>query len=233
MLVVQRLIGYLTLVLIALVLVAMVRRRYHRLCYSLPIYLGAVLLGDLLILLWPARFNTWTFWAVKEALYAVLKLAVAIELSSLIFQAFPGARASARLIVGLGLLVALAMVFLPIPDAASETIAQQILPRLANATAVLFAAVWALALFYNTPRHPWHAAILRAFVPYLLVFQVALRLTAYLGVQGGVWASLAATGAYLAMLAYWFVSLLRPEPPPAADPEVVRRLQPWRARLMR
>ena len=109
MLAAQRIISYLTLVLIALVLVALVRRRYHRLCYSLPIYLATVLVGDLLILLWPGRFYTWGFWIIKEALYVVLKLAVAIELASTVFQAFPGARASARLVLVLGLIVAAAM----------------------------------------------------------------------------------------------------------------------------
>lgn len=236
MLVAQRVVAYLTLATLALLVVAGVRRRYHRLCYTLPLYLATVFVCDLLILLWPGRFYTWGFWTLKEALYVALKLAVAIELASLVFQAFPGARATARLVLQLGLVGLVAMVFLPIPEAPVPhvpgfALAWQILPRLTNTTAILFAAVWGLTLYYNVPQHPWHLAIMRGFVPYLLVFTVALRLTA--GPTTRAWTSLADTVSYLAMLLYWFSALLRPEPPPPADPQMVERLQPWRARLAR
>jgi hypothetical protein len=225
-------VAYLTLLAIACLLVGLIRKRYYRLCYSLFAYLIAVVICDSLILVWPGRFYTWTFWNAKESLFVALKLAVAMELASVVFQAFPGARATARLAIGVGL-VAIVVLVLVAAQGPAQTVARHLQPRLANATAVLFASLWGLAIYYNLPLHQWHAAILRGFVPYLLVFTIALRLTVSLGWQARPWASLADTCAYLAMLLYWFMELLRPEPPPPADPEVVTRLQPWRARLAR
>src|SRR5262245_4838320 len=95
-----------SLALLAALLAGLFARRLYRVCYSFPAWLAAVLVGDLLVFLWPARFYTWAFWMAKETAYAALKLAIAVEITALAFQAFPSARATVRRVL-LGVLLAL------------------------------------------------------------------------------------------------------------------------------
>jgi hypothetical protein len=214
-------------------LVGLVWRRLHRVCRTFPVYVGAVFAGDVLALAWPERFHNWTFWTFKEAAYGIFKLGIALELTSLTFRAFPGARAAARraLALGTGLLVT-GLLALDLAEADDwAKLFMEIHPRLANGTALLFACVWALVLWYNLPVHPFHRALLRGFVPYLLVFTVAYRLLATWGWDFRYQMSLASAGSYLLMLVYWTVVAWRPQAPPPADPALVQRLQPWRDTL--
>ena len=236
----QRLVAYLTLALMAALIGGLIARRYYRLCYSIGPYVGATLLADLLILAWPATFFTWTFWTAKTTLIALLRLAIALELGTLIFQAFPGARATARFTLGLGLLALIAGLYLPIdpPPPSSSTehavsvVAGSLHPRLSNGAAVLFAMLWVLVLYYRVPLHPWHLSILAGIVPYLMVFTLAVKAMDTLGwgtALSGMWES----AAYLLLMAFWNWAVWRKEPPPPADPRTVALLQPWRARLAR
>src|SRR5215470_11396343 len=79
-------------VLILAALVGILARRRYRICYTFLLYLGAVLLSDLLITFWPERFYLRSFWLLKEILNNALRFGVALELSFRTFRAFPGAR---------------------------------------------------------------------------------------------------------------------------------------------
>lgn len=204
-------------------------RRLYRVCYSFPAYLMAVLAGDVLMFAWPDRFYTWGFWTVKETLYALLKLAIAIEVSALAYQAFPSARAAVRRVI-LGVLAALlAFLVIGVPyDAELPTLARELQRRTANGIALVFCATWALVLYYRLPLHRLHRAILRGLVPYLLVFASANTLTLVFGWDVRQAVNVADAAAWALMLAYWCWVVWRPARP---DPPFMRQLQRWRARI--
>jgi hypothetical protein len=219
--------------LIAVILAGMWQHGLIRLCRTFAAYLIAVGLVGALIALWPGRFYNWAFWQVKELAFSVLAFFVALEVSALAFQAFPGARARARQLSLLILLATLAAIALAPVDvsSASRPDVQAILyvelqPRLAHGTLMLLAAVWALVLWYVIPLHRWHRAILRGLVPYMVVFTGAVRLVAALGREHPRWVGYADSLAYILMLVYWAWEAWRSDPvqPP---PEILSRLQPW------
>ena len=85
-----------SLVLLLALLAGLFGRRLHRVCYSFPVWLGAVLAGDALMFRWPDTFFTWRFFMVKEPVYAALKLAIAVEITARAFEGFPSARTTMR-----------------------------------------------------------------------------------------------------------------------------------------
>ena len=48
-----------------------------RLCWSFALYALAILLGNILVSLWPSRFLTPSFWMLKQGVYDILKMAIA------------------------------------------------------------------------------------------------------------------------------------------------------------
>jgi hypothetical protein len=211
------------------VLAGLLTRRLYRLSYGFTVYLAAVALGETLIFLWPSLFFTWNFWLTKETAYGVCKLALALELTFLAYQAFPSAHLTARRVILLVLVLVLALVVVGVPHAADfPTLARELLRRLAEGTALVFTAVWGLVLWYRLPLHRLHRAILRGLVPYLLVFAAARSLSLALGWNVRTAVSLADAGTYVALLAYWAWEVWRRPP---EEPEFLRALQPWRARV--
>jgi hypothetical protein len=213
-------------VLVAALLAGLFTRRLYRVCHAFPAWLAAVLAGDVLMFFRPERFYTWGFWIAKETAYAVLKLAIAVEITALAFQAFPSARATVRRVMLAVLVVLLAFVVVGVRyDVALEDLAREQQRRLANGVALVFCATWAIVLYYRLPLHRLHRAILRGLVPYLLVFAAASTFTLVLG-----WdrrpVNAAETACWALMLAYWGWEVWRP--PARGESEFMRRLQPWR-----
>jgi hypothetical protein len=223
----QTIVGYVAMATMVAILAGVFRRRLYRVCRTFPVYVAAVLVADVLVAVRREWF-TWTFWMVKETTYAVLLFMLALELTRLVFQAFPGALATARRVLLVAVvLILLAVLSIP-PGITIPPMAQ---PRVMNGTALLFAAVWALILWYHLPVHPFHLAIVQGIVPYLLVSTVLLRLLAMWGIQYREWMGLADSIAYVLMLVYWARAVWRRGDPPPAPPSLVRRVQPWRDRL--
>lgn len=224
-----------TAVALTLVLLAGIGRRgLARLCYTFPIYLAVVALGDSLAMAWPEQLYTWPVWVTRETTHALLKIAIAVELSVVCFEAFPGAADRARRAI-LGMLTfTFAALLLPTGAKDFPALALELQPRVANGIAFLFLAIWSLVVWYRIPVDRFHLAILRGFIPYLLIFTVSLRLPVSLGARFTTIAGYAGVAAYLAMLGYWAVAAWSHGREPAGDvaiPEsVVNRLQPWRAR---
>ena len=220
--------------LIPVLLFGLYRRSLLRLCYSFPIYLVAVWLGDVVLMGWPERFRNWDFYVAKETFYGGLKLALAVELAMLAFGRFPGAVATARRAMLAGLLVTAGTLLLgpPVTRPGLAGIAFALQPRLANGTVLLLLIVWILVLWYHVPVHRLHRAIARGLAPYLLLFGNGVTLQ-MLGRSGwDVWrlVSLLSASAYVTMLIYWTWEVWRrveePKPSDAVDP-----LLAWRARL--
>jgi hypothetical protein len=204
-------------------------RRLYRLSYGFTAYLLAVAVSETLIFVWPGRFFTWSFWLTKETVYGLCKLVLALELTFLAYQAFPSAHHTARRVILAVLVLVLALLVIGIPHGADlPTLARELLRRLAEGTALVFAAAWGLVLWYRLPLHRLHRAIMRGLVPYLLLFAAARSITLALGWDVRQTVNLADAAAYVVLLAYWAWEVWRRGPP---EPAFLRSLQPWRARV--
>jgi hypothetical protein len=220
--------------LMVVILAGMIRHDLHRLCRTFAIYLGVVGLGNTLMAVSPGTFYNWDFWQAKDLAYATLMLLVALEIAALSFQAFPGAKKRARQISIVILVATLAaVVWLPekpstnaISNNLPVLLYVEVQPRLSHGTVMLFAAVWALVLWYVIPLHRWHRAILRGLVPYLLATTIIVRLLATWGSKARLWVGYADSVAYLAVLCYWALEAWREQPAPEHS-EIRSRLQPW------
>jgi hypothetical protein len=200
------------LILGTLIGAVLIRKRYLS-CYTFLAYLIAVLASDALIFCWPDRFLTWDFWLMKETIHNLLKFAVALELGIRTFRLFPGANATARRLLLLILaLTYVAVVAVPTGDGNYAVLAAQIQPRILNGTIWVFTSQAALILWYRLPVDSFHKAILIGFIPYLLIFSVAMNTLNALGWRQEVNAlqSYTQTSAYDLVLLYWLRAALQP-----------------------
>jgi len=224
----QRVAFIASLILLAAAILGLLRHRLYRLCYTFTAWLAAVWVTDGLMFLWPARFYTWSFWLAKETALAALKVAIALEIISLAYQAFPHARSAARLLT-LGLLLAiLALLLVGVPwGGYLPTLAVELQRRVANGVALIFCGVWGLVLYYRLPLHALHRAILSGLAGYLIVFTATNTLPLELGWEVRQSANVVDAIAWAAVVSYWAWVAWRPQPAPS---EFMRGLQPWRAR---
>lgn len=211
-------------------------RRRLRLVYLFPVYLVVVVVLSSLVGLWPARFHTWSFFWVKTWVYSVFETGIALELTLRVFQAFPAARRVARgaflVVLAVTLIAALTA---PTHTDASERVQQQwadlvlaLHPRIANGTAWLFGALFALILYYRLPLHPLHKAVAFGFMASQLLLTFGLDWIKRSDFAGLTVLSYASTLAYTMICAYWAWTAWRRDDPPPVAPDVVDRLQPWR-----
>ena len=197
-----------------------VRRRVG-VCWSFVAYLGVIAAADLLMLVWPDQFWLLWFFVGKELVINVLRFAVALELTYRTFRAFPSARATARGVLLLVLVVTLAIVFigtedLKAPDGAPALgpLMTRVQPRVLNGSIWLLSAIAGLILWYRLPVHPLHKAILVGMVPYLLIFSVSLNLLESRGWEIAAGASYLNTLGFLLALGYWVFAAWRPDAVP-------------------
>lgn len=227
--VLQLLIDYLGLCALGLLLLGLWRQGLWRCTRAFSAYLATIAVVTGAIRIWPATFHSPEFYVLKECLYGLLKLAMAVEIGVLTSQAFPGARASARRLLVVGTVLLMASVLAGLRHGIGATdLAENVLPRLANGTALVLAGVWGLILWFHLPVHPVHRAILRGLVPYLLVFTVLLNI-----LRAFRWQILEPVSAlnslcYMILLLYWCWVVWRPPQDLPADSALVRQLQPWR-----
>jgi hypothetical protein len=212
----------------ATALSGLIVRRRTGVCRTFVLYLGIIAVADLLMLLWPDRFWRLWFYVNKELVIDLLRFAVALELTYRTFQAFPSARATARGVLLVVLLITLAIVFagtadLVPPDGAPTLgpLLSRVQPRVLNGTVWLLTGVAGLILWYRLPVHQLHKAILIGLVPYLLVSIVSLNLIESQGWNVRAQVNYLHTLFFLAVLGYWAVVAWRPAEAPilAPDPE--------------
>lgn len=208
----QRLISYVGNALILAVLLGLIVRKRYASCYSFAPYLVIVLVPELVMALWPERFFRWDFWILKEAALNLLKFAIALELALRAFRAFPGARATARRVLfGVLAVTYLGVLAVPVQTANYAIQASQVQIRILNGTVWLFTGISALILWYRLPVEPMQKAILIGFVPYLLVFTVAMNALEAFGWHLREYASYAQALAYVLLTGYWCRAVWRPE----------------------
>jgi len=198
------------------VLAGLVVRRRVRQCWSFAAYALAILVGNSLVSFWPERFYTPSFWVLKQGLYDILKMAIALELAWRAFEAFPGARRTARLAL-LVLLGASTLALAVLTPLSSYATLWEWEPGTAAAALWLLTGTALLVVWYQVPVHEWQRAIMLGLAPYQLVFVTALDLLRRHG-----WAALR-TGAgildgaaYLTLLLFWTWAVWRRDPAPAA-----------------
>lgn len=197
----QALLGYFGTGLLAAILLGLILRRHYRSAALFTLYVSAVLLSALLVILWPGRFFTPEFWQWKETLVDFLRFAFALELAGRTFRAFPAALRTLRLT----LLLVLVLIFITVvaitpPQLDYRTFVGQIHPRVLNGSVWLFTAIAALILWYRVPVLPLHKRVVLSYVPFLLVFTVAMNALGSLGWKRGFVISQLA---YLLLLLYW------------------------------
>ena len=164
-------------------------------------------LGNSLVTLWPARFYNASFWVLKQGVYDVLKMALALELAWRAFGAFPGAWRTARRGAARP---ARAQHGSAVPRWRSPSIllsdAVGVAAERGDGGLWLLTATALLVVWYQVPIHDFQRAIMLGLAPYLLVFVTLLDLLrrhgwkvraevgladslAYMGVVFWVWAA--------------------------------------------
>ena len=226
----QVLIAHAVKLLVLLTLAGILARRRWSACWSFSTYLVVILLCNSLVSFWPEHFYKPWFYLVRTGLYDSLKVAIAIELAYRTFQAFPGARATARQLLLL-LVIASSAALMAIPwDSSYGAALFEWEPRILTATIWLLNALAVVVIWYRVPIHAYHKAILLGFVPYLLVFTILLRMLRHYGWDILPFVQSAEPAAYLLLMGWWAWAAWEPEGVPDISPEVLHRLQPWRAR---
>jgi hypothetical protein len=218
-------------VIVAGTVYGLLSRRLYRACWFFTVYLGAVFIGEVLILARPDTFYRLSFWQAKETLYAILKLAMAFELGYRNFGRLPGAKRTAGRLAAVTVIATLTALLLPARASAYEIDAVEVQARLTNGTILVLMSVWGAVLWYNVPLHWLHRAILSGLVSYLVVFALLLGLLAAIGWHVVDVASRTAGFAYDALLVYWLWEVWRFHPASEDRAGVLGRLQPWRRAL--
>ncbi len=226
----QVLIAHAVKILVLLTLAGILARRRWSLCWSFTAYLAVILICNSLVSFWPERFYQPWFTLVRTGLYDGLKVAIALELAYRTFQAFPGARATARQMILLLVIVSSAVLIAMPWDSSYPSALLEWEPRILTATIWQLNALAVLVIWYRVPIHAYHKAILMGFVPYLLVFTILLRLLNHYGWKILPLVQAADPAAYMLLMGWWAWAAWEPEGAPDVSPAVLRVLQPWRAR---
>jgi hypothetical protein len=208
---------------VAITLAGVLSRRRISHCWSFAAYLAIVLLCDIPITGWWERFYTHSFWIIRQSLFDIAKLAVAMELSWRAFRHFPGARSVAGSFV-LGMLGLTTAILLLVPTRHPYAYAASVLdwhPRILTATIWLMTGTALLLVWYRIPITGFQKALLVGFVPYLVVFTSLLNL---LGRRGWSFVSTmhALDGvAYVLVISWWAWQAWRPSPEEEPLPQVL------------
>jgi hypothetical protein len=226
----QLAVGWVGQLAVVAVLAGLARRGRWRLAWLFTAYLLFSVVCGTLIATWPERFYTARFWVVKEGLYEVMRLGLALEIALRAFRRFPGARpawAMAASAVLTLMLMALADAGWSVgADPAYLAAGNEALPRLAVGTLWLVASVFALAHWYHVPLHPFHAAVLAGLGVYLALFGGLLRLESVYGGDAQAYLNALNPPAAMALTFFWAWAAWRPPgDAEAAHTRLLRRLE--------
>jgi len=197
----QLLLAHLVKLALVVLLAGMVLRSRLGLCWSFGLYLAAILVGNTLVTLAPQRFFSYSFWMQKQAVYDVLKMAVAIELAWRAFAAFRGAWRTARVV--LLVLLTSSTLWLAWLTPRSYSTLWNWQPGMVTASVWLLTATALLVVFYQVPIGDWERAIMLGLTPYLLVCVMWLSVLRRHGWDLRNQVSVADAAAYLAVVLYW------------------------------
>jgi len=207
----QLLLAHLVKAALVVLLAGMLVRGRLGLCWSFGLYLLAILVGNTLATLLPQQFFTYSFWMLKQGVYDLLKVAVALELAWRAFAAFPAAWRTARVV--LLTIVVLSGLWVAWLTPRSFATLWQWQPGAVTAAIWLLTATALLVVFYQVPIGDWQRAIMLGLAPYLLVFVTLLDVLRRHGWDVRNEVSLADATAYLALVVFWAWAAWRREQP--------------------
>ncbi len=204
-------------------------------CWSLPVYLGTVLVFDTAVSLFPAQLFHWKVYVLQQWVYNLLTLAVALELARRAFKVFPGAAATARLVFLAILAVTALSIFAATPSGAARGTSFSVVavltlqPRLINATIWLFVATSRLVMFFNIPVSDWHRSVSLGFSFYLVISVTLLNLLKAFGFDIRSFINFFDGSAYLALCSWFALRAWQADEAVEVVPDSVRRLAAARA----
>ena len=195
-------------------LVGIVVRGRIRLCWSFAVYVLAVLVGNTLVTVWPGRFYTPGFWVLKQGVYDLLKMAIALELARRALGAFPGALRTARKVLLAVLVLSTLLLGVLTPRSSYETLWEW-QPSVATSAIWLLTATALLVVWYQIPIDDWPRAIMLGLAPYLLVFVTLMGLLKRQGWEYRSELGILDSIAYGGLILFWAWAAWRPEVSPA------------------
>ena len=205
--------------MLGVTLVGVFARRRWASWYTFGAFVIVVFVTTLMIAIWPDRFYTQAFWRPKETALNLLRFAMALELALRTFRAFPGALSTLRWVVLFVLGTTFATVIAVGSAVDDRTFVGELQPRVVNGSIWLFTAIAALILWYRLPVQPFRKAILLSYVPYLLIFTVAMNALVALGWERAWPLRYANQLAYLTLVSYWsYAAWRRVEAPTPMGP---------------
>jgi hypothetical protein len=214
----QLLLAHLAKLGLLALLAGMALRGRLGLCWAFALYVLAVLVGNTLVTLYPDRFFTHSFWMLKQGIYDLLKMAIAIELAWRAFAAFPGAWRTARVV--LLVIVAASSLWLAWLTPRQYGTLWEWQSGVVTASVWLLTATALLVVFYQVPIDEWQRAIMLGLAPYLLVFVFWLSVLRRHGWEVRNEVSLVDAIAYLGVILFWnWAAWRRDAPDLAALPE--------------
>ncbi len=206
---------------------AILFRRKYRYCYSFGAYVALQATLNATAFLWPEFYNNGGVWMAKETLYALVRLFVLAELSTLIFRTLPRARTQAYVLLSIQALVLVVVLALPYDATSLRALAMSTVSRFHYVTAWGLIGLLGLVVWYRLPLHPFHKAILHGFLWLLLAHISAVFAVPWAGSHP---VSHGFHLVQLGIIAMWLRAAWAPEPPWDKDElAVIRYLQPWRA----
>jgi len=195
---------------VLLILVGLIARKRAHLCWSFTIYLAAILVGNSLVLFWPATFYTRWFYILKESVYNIVTLCLAAEMTYRVFRAFPGALARARVMLAPMLaLITIGVISVPTGIDYVDFVTRYH-PQIQTGVIWLLSATAVLAVWYNIPLNRIHRGILLGMSSYLIVFATLSNAARSFGYERTrELLSAVDSYAYLALVAWWAVRAWR------------------------
>ena len=205
----QLLVSHAVMVAILVALVGLVATRRFRECWSLTAYLVVVLATASMIAFWPDRFYNYYFYTGRQAVFDVLKLCVALEISRKVFASFPGALSRWRVVSFVVLVVTTAAVVGASWNDPVVYAAYHWQPRISAGAAWILCAIALVVGWHRLPIDAWHYAILVGFIPYLVVFSTTMTL---ITMRWSAWYAIGLVDsvAYLALMIWWAYAAWRP-----------------------
>lgn len=167
------------------------------------LYLGAVMVGDGLQLLWRETFFTHNWFVARQTLYTALKFVICAEMARGLFVGFPGAERSAKaVLLAVLMLTLLSLTLLPY-SGGDRPVLEDLIPRASNGALWGMVGLSVVAIWYVVPLHPLDKTILGGFVVWGVPFVLGLRL-----LRHSDWAllplvSLTSALSYVALTFYW------------------------------
>jgi hypothetical protein len=166
--------------------------------WAATVWLGAAFTGDVLVLIAPEWWWTPAGWVVRDAIYASLRMLIALELIVVWFAPLPRLRRRAGLVMLCCLGVA--AVYVSVAGQPTWLAVYRSLELSAGMTGILLLLLRGLAFRYDLPLHPvWD----------LLTFGLPVYLIAYAMTYGALFAPFAGRWAEFGVTAAWMTLALK------------------------